>query len=504
MRTNPRLAPRKQRSCLFVATQFYPPDYAPTGQLISELVTFFEGRGSKVKIFTGQPGYAFQEEAAPRYQAINESVFIRRTQTTRMWSRRVRGKLITGLIFFFRTGLYLIKNVRSKDTLLLPTTPPFLPILGAILHTLFKVPYVCLIYDLYPDVVVELGVIPRKHWIAKLWNWTNRFTWSKAQQIIVLSDSMKARVTSQYPAAEHKIKVIHNWSDPDWIKPIPKENNWFAQEHGLTDKFTVLYSGNMGRCHDVDTILETAILLKEESVQFVFIGGGAGFEACKKQAEVMQLKNCLFLPYVSRKDLPYSLAAADLSLVSMKANMEGVIAPSKLYSVMASGRPVAAICPAESYLRQLIHDARCGDTFINGDSPGLANFILQLAENIQVAGALGTSGREYLCRHFTVDIIAEQYAQALNLQRKSNSVRAITSARSAEADLNGSYTQGFRAERRLIGQILYDADLLSAQQVSEILKVQVNQYPHLRFGELAVLKGWVQQDAIDTLLKTAA
>jgi glycosyltransferase involved in cell wall biosynthesis len=504
MRTNPRLAVRKQRSCLFVATQFYPPDYAPTGQLISELVSFFEERGSKIKIFTGQPGYAFQDEAAPRYQAVNDSVFIRRTQTTRMWSRRVRGKLITGLIFFFRTGLYLLRNVRSKDTLLLPTTPPFLPILGAILHTLFKVPYVCLIYDLYPDVVVELGVIPGKHWIAKLWNWTNRYTWSKAQQIIVLSDSMKARVTSKYPAAEHKIKVIHNWSDPNWIKPIPKEKNWFAQEHGLTRKFTVLYSGNMGRCHDVDTILETAILLKEEPVQFVFIGGGAGFESCQKQAEDLQLKNCLFLPYVSRKDLPYSLAAADLSLVSMKANMEGVIAPSKLYSVMASGRPVAAICPPQSYLRQLIHNAKCGETFMNGDSPGLSNFILKLAANTQLAGALGTSGREYLCDHFTVDIIAEQYAQALNLQKSVNSVRAITSARSAEADLSGSYAQGFRAERRLIGQILYDADLLSAQQVSEILKVQVNEYPHLRFGELAVLKGWIQQDTIDTLLKTAA
>jgi glycosyltransferase involved in cell wall biosynthesis len=504
MRTNPHLAPRKQRSCLFVATQFYPPDYAPTGQLISELVSFFEERGSKIKIFTGQPGYAFQDEAAPRYQAVNDSVFIRRTQTTRMWSKRVRGKLIMGLIFFFRTGLYLFKNVRSKDTLLLPTTPPFLPILGAILHTLFKIPYVCLIYDLYPDVVVELGVIPRKHWIAKLWNWTNRYTWSKAQQIIVLSDSMKARVTSQYPAAEHKIKVIHNWSDPDWIKPIPKPQNWFVQEHHLENKFTVLYSGNMGRCHDVDTILETAILLKEEPIQFVFIGGGAGFQFCEKQAKAMQLQNCTFLPYVSRKDLPYSLAAADLSLVSMKANMEGVIAPSKLYSFMASGRAVAAICPPQSYLRQLVYDAACGDTFANGDSLGLSNYILHLANNVHLVDSLGRSGREYLCRHFTVDIIAEQYAQALNLQNSQATVRSIRSARVVEPDFNGSYSQGFRADRRLIGQILYEANLLSAQQVSEILKVQVNQYPHLRFGELAVLKGWVQQDTLDTILKSAA
>jgi glycosyltransferase involved in cell wall biosynthesis len=504
MRTNPHFAPRKQRSCLYVATQFYPPDYAPTGQLISELVPFLAQKGSKVKIFTGQPGYAFENEEAPRYQAVDENVFIRRTQTTRMWSRRLRGKLLTGLVFFLRTALYLLKNVREQDTLLLPSSPPFLPILGWILNLLFKVPYVCLIYDLYPDVVVELGVVSSKHGITKLWNWINRHTWRNAKQIIVLSDSMKARVVSQCPTVARKVKVIHNWSDPNLIKPIPKEKNWFVQEHQLADKFTVLYSGNMGRCHDVETILETAILLREEPIQFVFIGGGAGFEACKQQANDLHLKNCLFLPYVSRKDLPYSLAAADLSLVSMKASMEGVIAPSKLYSVMASGRPVAAICPSESYLRQLIHDANCGDTFINGDSPGLANYISHLAAHPQLASASGKSGREYLCRNFTVDIIAEQYAQALNLQKRESSVRSITSARSADVEFNRSYAVGFHAERRMIGQVLYEADLLSAQQVSEILKVQVNEYPHLRFGELAVLKGWVQQDAIDSILQTAA
>jgi glycosyltransferase involved in cell wall biosynthesis len=504
MSINPHLAPRKQRSCLYVATQFYPPDYAPTGQLISELVPFFEQKGNKVKIFTGQPGYAFENEEAPRYQAINDSIFIRRTQTTRMWSTRVRGKLITGLVFFVRTALYLLRNARAKDTLLLPSTPPFLPLLGLILNVLFKVSYVCLIYDLYPDVVVELGVVSSRHWITKFWNWTNRHTWRNAQQIIVLSDSMKARVVSQCPTVARKIKVIHNWSDPSWIKPIPKGKNWFVQEHQLTDKFTVLYSGNMGRCHDVDTILETAILLKAEPIQFVFIGGGAGFEACKQQADALQLRNCLFLPYVSRKDLPYSLAAADLALVSMKANMEGVIAPSKLYSVMASGRPVAAICPPASYLRQLIHDANCGDTFVNGDSPGLADYILRLAADTQKAEVLGKSGREYLCNHFTVDIIAEQYVQALNLQKRESSVRSIKSARSVDVEFTGSYATGFRAERRMIGQILYEADLLSSQQVSEILKVQVNEYPHLRFGELAVLKGWVQQDTLDSILQTAA
>jgi glycosyltransferase involved in cell wall biosynthesis len=503
MKTNRQGSTQKKRSCLYVATQFYPPDYAPTGQLIHEIVTFLNTKGNKVKIFTGQPGYAFQDEIAPRYHSVNHDFFIRRTQTTRLWQRRVRGKLFNGIIFFLRTGLYLLKNVREKDTLLLPTSPPFLPLLGYILHLLFEVPYVCLIYDLYPDVVIELGVISRRSWIAKAWNLVNRYTWKNAHQIIALSESMKARIIALHPEIQSNIKVIHNWSDPNWIVPMEKSENWFAQEHNLVNKFTVLYSGNMGRCHDVETILEAALRLKDKPIQFVFIGGGAGFQACQKQVEEWQLNNCKFLPYLDREDLPYSLTAADLSLVSMKAGMDGVIAPSKLYSVMASGSAVAAICPTESYLSQLVRDAGCGQSFENGDSAGLVNYIQHLASNPQLAQQLGKSGREYLCNHFTLDIIAEQYAQVLDIHstvREFKPVRRFIS----EAESCSNHSQGFQAERRLIGQVLYEAGLLTAHQVNEILKVQVNQYPHLKFGELAVLKGWVKQDAIDALLNSAA
>lgn len=131
----------------------------------------------------------------------------------------------------------------------------------------------------------------------------------------------------------------------------------------------------MGRCHDIDTMLEAAKQLQDEPIQFVCIGGGAKREELMMEVDRLGLTNFTFLPYQDKQVLPYSLTACDLSIVSVDAATEGLVVPSKLYSALASGRPIAVICSQTSYLRQLVADASCGSTFDNGDGQGLAQFI---------------------------------------------------------------------------------------------------------------------------------
>ena len=235
---------------------------------------------------------------------------------------------------------------------------------------------------------------------------------------------MKERVAQRYPAIADKIAVIHSWADPHQIVPRPKQDNWFAQEHHLVDKFTVLYSGNIGRCHDMETILAAADELQGEAIQFVFIGNGARHQACIDQATTLGLNNCLFLPYQDKQTLPYSLTACDLSLVSVSLGMEGLVAPSKFYGTLAAGRPVAIVCEPHSYLRQIVTDANCGKTFMSGDGPGLAQFIRYLAQDPQLANHMGSNGRRYLLNHFTPEIIAKQYAKLLNPYLNTETVKA--------------------------------------------------------------------------------
>ncbi|UAJ72553.1 glycosyltransferase family 4 protein [Synechocystis sp. PCC 7339] len=397
---------------LTILNQFYPPDYAATGQLLEELSIELSKKELDVQIFAGQSGYAFDQELAPA-QEMCQGVLIRRTRTSRLWPQRLRGRAIAGILYCLRAIVKLRLRNRLGDLILVTTEPPYLMVVAYILHLLYRKPYICLIYDLYPDVAVKLGVAKEKDAIVKLWRWLNRLTWQKAEAIIVLSESMAKVIVDQQPALTEKIKVVHNWADGVLIQPRAKIDNWFAQRHGLDQTFTVLYSGNMGRCHDLETIMEAARLLSQQAVQFVFIGAGAKAAICRNFVQRHQLTNCLFLPFQPKQVLPFSLTACDLSLVSILAQVEGLVVPSKFYGCLAAGTAIAAICPSHSYLRGIIADAQCGVAIDNGDGEKLAQFILQLKNDPQRATAMGHQGRQYFEENFTLGTIAEQYLSVI-------------------------------------------------------------------------------------------
>ena len=392
---------------LKIINQFFPPDYAATGQLIEELAHHLKDFG-RVDVFTSQPSYAFDRDDSLRTE-LHDSLSIRRSQSARFWPQRIRGKAVAGAIFFVRAAVHLLRHAKRRELVLLTTAPPFLPLLGYLLSRVCKIRYVCLLYDLYPDIAVELDVIKRQHWIARLWDYFNCLTWERAAAIIVLSETMKDRILAKQPGIDDKIVVIPSWVDPEQIVPRRKQDNWFAREHGLVEPFTVMYSGNMGRCHDMDTLLDAIILLRHTPIRFVFIGSGEKrkyFQQCVKE---MGLTNCLFLPYQPRENLPFSLTACDVSIVSISAGMEGLVAPSKLYSALASGRPIVSICPENSYLDEVFAQANCGTTIRNGDSKGLAEYLDRLSQNPQLTENLGQSGREYCSKNYTAEKIARDY-----------------------------------------------------------------------------------------------
>jgi glycosyltransferase involved in cell wall biosynthesis len=397
---------------LSVITQFFPPDYAATGQLIEELVRHLGQQGIDVEVFTSQPGYAFQSASAPSVERLGR-VRIQRSRTAQLWPGRIRGKAINGVLYTLRVALYLMRGWRRSNLLLLTTAPPFLPLIGYLAHTFFRLPYVCILYDLYPDIAIALGVISKHNWMTRLWQKLNQQIWINAKGIIVLSPGMKQRVVADCPQIADKVSVIHSWADPEWITPIAKHKNWFAWKYNLVNKFTVLYSGNMGRCHDIDTILQAARYLQDEPIQFVCIGGGAKRNELIEEVKLLGLSNFLFLPYQDQQVLPYSLTACDLSLVSVDASTESLVVPSKLYSALASGRPIAVICSQDSYLREMIAEANCGGTFDNGDGHGLAQFIRLLCNDRQLGERMGKAGRQYLRSHFTPKIISQQYFDVL-------------------------------------------------------------------------------------------
>ncbi len=392
---------------LTIVNQFFPPDYAATGQLIEELAYELKGNFDLVTVFSSQPAYAFKRDDLPRWEH-HQGISIRRSRSGVGYGR-VRSKAVSGLIFFLRAALHLLKHAPHRQVVLLTTAPPFLPLLGYFFNLCFKTSYICLLYDLYPDILTELNVLKKEHWLSKLWDSCNRLAWKKASAIIVLNSTMKDRILKKCPEIADKIVIIPNWADTQKIQPVQKKENWFALKHKLTDRFTVLYSGNMGRCHDMTTLVDAMIILRDSPIQFTFIGNGYKLEYVQDEVEKHDLNNCLFLPYQPKEDLSYSLSAGDISIVSIDEGMEGLVVPSKLYSALASGTPIAAICPSHSYLHEILAEGNFGAAFVNGDSEGLANYIDRLSKNPELVKSLGDSAHDYCMKNYTRGKIAQSY-----------------------------------------------------------------------------------------------
>ncbi|MFO7630409.1 MAG: glycosyltransferase family 4 protein, partial [Prochlorococcaceae cyanobacterium] len=394
-------------------SQFFPPDFAATGQLLDDLTARLAKRNLQVQVLTGMPAYAYTSREADRI-SFEPNRCIRRTRVSRLWPQRIRGRAINGLLFCARIALRLMRYVRRGDLIIYTTEPAYLPLLGALVHRITRTPYLVLLYDLYPDVLVELKVLPASHGLVQLWRRWNRWAYARAEALIVLSEPMAERVRQAVPEAAAKLEVIPSWADPEQIRPLAKAANPFVAAHGLQRSFTVLYSGNQGRCHDLMTVMAAALLLRaEEGIRFLFIGAGAQNERLRELAHEWGLPNCTFLPYQERSLLPQTLAAADLAVVSLGIDAEGLVAPSKLYGHLAAGTPIAAITPANSYLGGLVEQGACGRWFANGDADGLALWIRQLKQQPSQVAAYGGASRALLQRTASPDRVVDSYMRVI-------------------------------------------------------------------------------------------
>lgn len=399
---------------VIIINQFFPPDFAAAGQLLKELTTELSKKNLNIEILTGQPSYASNIRKTNKFE-LKKNITIRRTIASKIWPKRVRGKAINGFLFCLRTSLRIIFKSRKENLIIYTSCPPYLPIFGYLINKFLKIPYLVLIYDVYPEVLINLNIFNKNHWLIKLWKSFNNKVFSNASEIIVLSEEMKKTIRKYDFTNKNKIKIIPSWSDTDKFHPRNKINNLFSKKYKLEKKFTIIYSGNQGRCHDIYTIMVTALLLKKEKeISFVFIGNGFQNARIKEMKQEWQLDNCLVLPYQELNLLPFSLAAADLAFVTIKKGSDKAVAPSKLYGHLASGTPVAAISPENSYLQKIIEKENCGKWFKNGDAENIAKWIIEMKNSPKMISLLGDNGRKYILENASLKLISERYYKLIS------------------------------------------------------------------------------------------
>ena len=250
--------------------------------------------------------------------------------------------------------------------------PPF----GYLSSLLLPNKFSLLMFDVYPDVLKMLN-IKETNFIYKLWAKWNKKLFNKAHRVYTIGDSL-ADLMAQYTPRE-KIHVVPLWTGLSDVHPVPKTHNPFATEHNIQDKFIVQYSGNIGGTHNIESMIETAKLLKEhKDILFLIIGRGLKVPLVNKLIEEYALDNCMVLPFQPDDVIRYSIAAADISVVLIEDKIADVSIPSKVYNIMAVGSGILSISPASSEINKLVKLYNIGTNFQKEETQQMADYILQV------------------------------------------------------------------------------------------------------------------------------
>ena len=376
----------------------FHPDTAATGQLLTELCeSLVKDYACRVTVVAGVPlvsslgngtgrghGYIFHSE---NYQGID----ILRAHGTRFSKIRFIGRF-SNYVSYFLSACYAGLRLDRPDVVVALTDPPVIGLAAYLTACRFSVPFIMSYRDIFTEVARLLEDF-HSETVNVILQCVNRFLVRKAERIVALGETMRHRLIDGKGSDPVKTLVIPDWADCFEIAPAPKLNP-FSLAHGLTDKFVVMHSGNIGLSQGLETVVEAAAYLKQYSdVEMVFVGDGVKKPALEDRVRTLGLENVRFLPYQAKGLLKDSFASADVFVVSLKEGLAGYIVPSKLYGILAAGRPFIGVVEESCEVAAITRQYNCGLLAEPGDPEDLARKILTLYQNRDLARHLGANAR---------------------------------------------------------------------------------------------------------------
>jgi glycosyltransferase involved in cell wall biosynthesis len=400
-------------------TEYFAPEEASTAQLMTELTTALSDRFD-VSVVTARPNYHADDQrtSVPRRET-RDGVTVERVRSTRFDKDSLPLRVVNWLSFTLLAFVRLVRRPDADVTLAL-SNPPILPFVTWLYGRLTGTPYVYLIYDMYPDMAVELGYFSADNPVARLWEWSMRQVYRDADRIVVLGESMRRRLEEKMaddPAFDPgKVVVVPNWEDEEFIRPVEKENNEFAQSEGTVGTFTLLYSGNIGRFHELETAIDAVGILEDRGrtdVQLLVIGEGARKGSLVEYVDRSGIENVRFLPFQPLERLPETLTCGDASLVGIQPDLVGMCVSSKLYSSLAAGMPVLAVVGDGDEVARTVETCDCGEHVVPGEAERAADVLERWADNPDLADRLGENARDCFESQYTLDHAVAAYADVL-------------------------------------------------------------------------------------------
>ncbi|MBS0252944.1 MAG: glycosyltransferase family 4 protein [Proteobacteria bacterium] len=382
---------------LIFINRFFHPDHSATSQMLSDLAFGLAQRGHEVNIITSRFRY---DDSAAQLSVTEKvgGVRVERIWTSRCGRNSIILRSIDYLTFYLAAVWALLKATRRGDVVIAMTDPPAVSVVAALVVKMRGANLVNWLQDIFPEVAEALtpGGSVAKAVFLPLRVFRNA-SLRCAERNVAIGTSMAERLHS-FGVNRERIAVIPNWSEVEAIRPIAPSQNRLRADWNLTNRFVVGYSGNLGRAHDVETMLSAIAIFAKlpagaHEVHWLFIGGGAGYDRLKREAENGGFKNISFYPYQPRNALAESLSAADVHIVSLKPELEGLIVPSKFYGIAAAGRPTIFVgCPRGEVARE-IANCDCGASVAIGDAHALVEAVNAMVRDPARRVAMGERAR---------------------------------------------------------------------------------------------------------------
>jgi putative colanic acid biosynthesis glycosyltransferase WcaI len=399
---------------ILVLTPFYAPDLGPSAALYEMLSEELTTLGHEVSVISAVPHYPTGRVAEEFRGSWTRRERRNGVDVTRVWVPSVdRSRLWLRLMSFLCYQLLATAvGIGRKYDAVIASNPAFEVLLPLFLLAFFRrKPVIYSVHEVYPDVGVAAGIF-RHRAVIQLVAWLERLSCKRAIYVRVLSEGYRRALEARGVPAS-KLAVIGDWMDTEFVRPFPRRNP-FTSRWGLDGCFVVMYAGNLGPTQGLESVVEAARLLAADPlIRFVFVGDGSAKAHLERRAIALDLPNLVFVPFQPRELLPEVLSAADVSLVALKKGLGAGSVPSKLYAILASGRPVLAAVDPDSDTANLIREAQCGLTVTPEDPEALCHGVLELCDRTERRRRMGENGREYVARHRSKRLAGEKFHELL-------------------------------------------------------------------------------------------
>ncbi len=397
---------------LLVLCPHFAPDVAPTGEVMTSIATELAARGHRLHVVTSLPWYLHHRiedgwgGQAVRHQET-EWGRITRVHPFPTDKRNIPARALAFGGFTALASAVATVSTPRPDAVLAMSPPLTLGAGGWMAARARRVPFVFNIQDVFPDVAVELGVITNPRVIAAA-SWLERETYLHADAVTVLSDDLRDNVAAKLRGDRpDRVRVIPNFVDVERIRPTDKENSYRA-EYGLSGKTVVMYAGNVGFSQSLDLVLAAATAMAHEpDVVFVINGGGSARADLERQAA--GLRNVRFVDHQPKDRLPELLAAADIHVVPLRKGLARASVPSKMYSILAAGRPIVASVDPGTEVANVVERAGAGLTVPPDDAEAFTKAVARLLADPDDAARRGAAGRSFVERWASPAAVAARY-----------------------------------------------------------------------------------------------